>query len=98
MDSYSVQIQYSMTQTKYVGLDLSLYDPTQVEGVGQREDIYQSSKLTLKYRYSQSLLFDLSGALTQNLSKGFQGFYFSEKPSNSYDQGQVLLGLTYRWP
>lgn len=97
-DSYSLQIQYGVNQTKYVGLDLSPYDPAQVEGDGQREDIYQSSKLTLKYRYSQALRFDLSGTLTQNRSKGFQGFYFSDKPSNSYDQSQVLLGLTYRWP
>lgn len=97
-DAYSVQLQYSMNQTRYVDIDLSLYSPANVEGTGQRTDIYQSSKVSLKYRYSSSLRFEMSAGLTQNQSSGFQGFYLSEKPSNSYDQSQVLLGLSYRWP
>lgn len=97
-DAYSVQLQYSMNQTQYADIDLSLYSPANVEGSGQRTDLYQSSKVSLKYRYSNSLRFEVSAGLTQNQSSGFQGFYSSEKPSNSYDQSQVLVGLTYRWP
>lgn len=97
-DAYSVQLQYSMNQTRYVDIDLSLYSAANIDGSGQRTDIYQSSKASLKYRYSNSLRFEVSAGLTQNQSSGFQGFYLSDKPSNSYDQSQVLVGLTYRWP
>lgn len=97
-DAYSVQLQYSMNQTRYTDIDLSMYNATNVEGSGQRIDLYQSSKVSLKYRYSNSLRFEISAGLTQNQSSGFQGFYLTDRPSNSYDQSQVLFGVTYRWP
>ncbi len=97
-DAYSVQFQYSMNQTRYTELDLSIYNTANTEGSGQRVDIYQTSKASLKYRYSNSLRFEISAGFTQNRSSGFQGFYLSDRPVNSYDQSQALLGLTYRWP
>ncbi len=97
-DAYSIQAQYNLNTTQYVGIDLGPFDLDFIEGSGPRQDTLQSAKVTLKYRYSTALRFDLSLVKTQNTSKGFQGFYYIEQPSNSYDQSQVLLGLTYRWP
>lgn len=97
-DSYSVQFQYSANQTQYADIDLSGFNAANIQGAGSRVDIYQTSKISLKYRYSNSLRFEVSAATTQNKSDGFQGFYLTDKLSNSYDQSQVLVGATYRWP
>lgn len=97
-DKTSIQLQYSATQTVYNQIDTSIYNQSQVEGLGSRTDLNQSIKLALKYKYSDMLRFELSGSGITNVSKGFQGFYSTEKPTNNYDQSQILLGVTARWP
>ncbi len=97
-DKTSVQLQYSATQTVYNQIDTSIYNQAQVEGSGARTDLNQSIKMALKYKYSDMLRYELSGAAITNISKGFQGFYSADKPSNNYDQSQILLGVTARWP
>lgn len=97
-ESYSIQIQNSMNRTQYAEIDLSDYNKSNIEGDGPRVDLFQSTKLAIKYRYSNDLRFELSVSNTHNESVGFQGFYLTDVSSNSYDQTQVLLGATYRWP
>ncbi len=94
----SLQLQLSANQTQYAAIDLSGFNPAQIEGVGSRIDLNQTEKLTYKYRYSDQIRFEASVSAIQNTSKGFQGFYSTTRPTNTYDQSQMTLGLTYRWP
>jgi tetratricopeptide (TPR) repeat protein len=94
----SLQLQLAANQTQYALIDLSGFNSAQVEGAGSRIDLNQSEKVTYKFRYSDQIRLEASVSAIQNTSKGFQGFYSVEKPTNAYDESQMTLGLTYRWP
>ena len=94
----SLQLQLAANQTQYASIDLFGFNSTQVEGSGSRIDVNQTEKITYKFRYSEQIRFEASASAIQNTSKGFQGFYSATKPTNAYDQNQLTLGLTYRWP
>jgi hypothetical protein len=97
-DNYSLKLQYNLTHTQYENIDLTSFDATKAEGSGQRADLNQSAKASLFYKPSVQWRYEIQIQVSENKSKGFQGFYSTDKPSNSYDQNQILTGVTYRWP
>ncbi len=97
-ENFSLQMQYSVNQTEYASIDLTPFDPTKIAGTFARLDTYQTLKATLNYRYSNEFRFNLSGGASKNETKGFQGFYSISPPNSAYEQLQITLGTTIKWP
>jgi hypothetical protein len=97
-DSFSLLTQGSLSQSKYVSPDLSGYTASQVDNFEDRVDLNQSLKMTLTYRQSSHVKYNLSAVHTGSTSKGFQGFTTTSVPVNNYNQLQVLLGVTFKIP
>ncbi len=96
-ENSSLQMQYSINKTQFASIDTSQYNQNQVAGKTERRDTNQNLKGTFNFSLSRGLQLHLAASVIHNSSQGFQGFFSTTAPTNSYEASQVLTGVTYKF-